>query len=151
VGAQGQVGIFHEVDRETFGQLFVDPAAEKYLFEFLTLYFGVVGQRLALDPDLVLVELLLRAHGQVLTGAHREGARDESGQSGQSHDVVPGVGAGEAQNERHVGNQSVEEAKQRRSKTSVADLTVVRLAVDCTHAGSLGGPDRGVGTHGLRD
>ena len=89
---------------------------------------GLSASALALDADLVLVELLLRAHRQVLAGAHGEGARDESGESGESHDVVTGIRAGEAQNERDVGHQSVEEAKERRSKTPVADLAVVRLA-----------------------
>jgi len=63
VRAKRQVGVLHEVDRETLSQFFVDPTSEKYVFEFLALYFGVVGQRLALDADLVLVEFFLRTHG----------------------------------------------------------------------------------------
>ena len=88
-------------------QLRVDAAIDEQLAQlFLFLLRGVLD-RLALDVDLVLEELLLRAHRDVLAARHREPTGDEPGESGQSNDVVTGIGPGETEDQRGVGDQTV--------------------------------------------
>jgi hypothetical protein len=95
--------------------------------ELLAFEFGFCGERTALDVNLVFEELLLGAHGEVLAATHRESARHQTGKSGKPHDIVARIGTGESQNERDVSDKTVEKTKERRSKTTVSDLSVMGL------------------------
>ena len=50
---------------------------------------------------------------------------DESREAGEANDVVSGIGAREAQDERDVGDQAVKQAEERRAESAAADLSVV--------------------------
>ena len=137
VRAQRQVGVLHQVDGEAIGQLLVDTPSEKQGLEFQALVFGIVGERSPLYADLVLVELFLRTHREVLARSHGKGSRDESRQARETHDVVSRIRAREAQDERDVGYQTIEEAEQRGAESAAADLSMMGFDERGPHARSL--------------
>jgi hypothetical protein len=137
VRAKSEIGVSHQVGRESFGELGVDTAPEEYVAKLFTFQVGFVLERATFHVNLVPVELFLCPHREVLATAHRKGARHQSGESGEANYVVAGIGAGEAEDERDVRDQSVHEAKEGRAKAAVTDLAVVRGAGEFAHAVSL--------------
>ena len=54
-----------------------------------------------------LEELALRPHGHILPGAHRQGAREQTRQSGEQDRAVRDPGRADAEHEREIAHQAV--------------------------------------------
>ena len=61
--------------------------------QLLRLGLGILLELVALEADLVLEELALRAHRNVFARGHRERARAQAGDAGEEHDVRVRIGA----------------------------------------------------------
>src|SRR5262249_28753534 len=112
---------------ELTGAVGIDPTRLIDLRELDRLDMRIAVQLAALDIELTLQELVLRLHRDVLTGGHRDGARDETGESGEPHDPGAGIGAGDAEDQRDVRHQAVADAEHRGSSAAAANVTMMML------------------------
>ena len=88
--------------------------------KLLRLGVGILGQLLALEPDLVFEQFALRAHRNEFAGGHRECAGGQAGDAGQHDHSRVGVGAGDAENQARVGHQAVVDSEHRRAQIAAA-------------------------------
>ena len=143
MSAQRQIGVAHQVNGEAVRQLELDAPVDEYLAQLLLFLLGVGDESLTLHLDLRLQELLLRLHRKVLAASHGESPGDQARQSGQSNDTVPRVGAGEAQYQRYVGDETIAYAKDRGAKPTARYLSMVHLVVLIAHRPILWSRRRG--------
>ena len=85
------------------GRLFGgEPAIKVDLEEDGMLLLGYLAQLFALERDLVVEQLALASHRDVLTDAHTERARDEPRDAGQDDDRRVRTGASDAHDQGEV-------------------------------------------------
>ena len=80
---------------------------------------GDLAKLLALERDLVVEQLALTPHGDVLPDAHAERAGDEAGHAREHDDRRVGVGPGHAHDEREVGDEAVVGPEHHRAQDGV--------------------------------
>ena len=97
--------------------------------QLLRLRLRVLLQLVALQRDLVLVQLALRAHRNVFAGRHRERAGRKSGDAGQQHQMRVAARAGDAEDQARVRHQAVVDAEHGGAQVAAA-AEVAMTALD---------------------
>ena len=119
------LGVPHDLVDQLRGQARIEPPALVDGRELPTLGLGRPAERLPLDVELALEELALGLHREVLAGGHRERPGDQPGEPGQPDDRPARMGAGDAEDQRDVRDETVAHPEDRGPGAAGADVAVV--------------------------
>ena len=101
--------------------------------EFFGFFFRVFVQLVALEPDLVLEHLALRAHRHVFARGHRERAGEQSRDAARQHEVRARRRTRDAHDQAGVRDEAVVDAEHRGAQVAAAVALVPRA--DVRHRG----------------
>ncbi len=107
LGVERLLRILHQARRDLARILLRESLGAVDVGQLLFLDIGHDAQLFALDRDLVLEQLALALHADVLAGAHRERTGHETGDAGEHDQMVVGGRPGDAHHERQVAHQAV--------------------------------------------
>ena len=122
---EGDVGVGHDAFGDLGCLLGVKAAIPEDRCQLTGLGLGVFGQRTALDLEFAFDELVLRSNAHPLAGGHRDRSGQQTRYARQTHERTIGRGAGDAENQGDVGDQSVAHPEDRRPSVSALDVAVV--------------------------
>ena len=125
VGLERQLRVRHDLIRHVGGHGRVDAPFHVHAAQFFGLPLGALLQRLALHIDLSLEQLALGTHGEVLPRRHGEGSSHQPGHAGQADDPGAWTGSGDAQDQRHVGDQPVADPEDGGASTATPYVPVL--------------------------
>ncbi len=124
-----RVVVLHEVARDAPRLVDIHAARVVDQRELLGLFFGILVEFGALEPDLVLEHLALRAHRDVLAGRHRQRARQQSRDTTGDHSAQPRARAGHAHDQARVRHEAVVHPKHRCAQVAAAVAAVPHLGL----------------------
>ena len=127
--SRGMVAVLEDrVDER--GRLFRrEPAVEVEPFEDPSFLLGDLAQLLALERDLVVEQLALTLHRDVLAHAHAERARDQARDASEDDDGRLRACAGNAHHQREVRDEAVVGPEDDRAQDGVERCLVGRRRV----------------------